>query len=66
MRRVGVGARIDIDPTELKLYEDAKQERDRELNGPLLDTIAERDSTESEVRDLIIAVARVEKRFAKW
>jgi hypothetical protein len=50
----------EFEPNELKLYEEAKQERDRELNGPLLDQIAERDSIESEVRDLIVAVARVD------
>jgi hypothetical protein len=50
---------IDIDnPNELEVYELAKRERLRDFHGPLLDQIAERDSMEKEVRDLIIAVAR--------
>jgi hypothetical protein len=52
---------IDIfNPNELQIYEAAKQERLRDFHGPLIDQIAERDSTESEVRDLIVAVARVD------
>jgi hypothetical protein len=38
----------EFEPNELKLYEEAKQERERELNGPLFDQIASRDSEEEE------------------
>jgi hypothetical protein len=50
---------IDIfNPNELQIYEAAKQERLRDFHGPLIDQADERDATESEVRDLIVAVAR--------
>jgi hypothetical protein len=52
---------VDVfNPNELEIFEAAKLERLRDLHGPLIDTIAERDSTESEIRDLIVAVARVD------
>ncbi len=38
----------EFEPNELKLYEEAKQEQDRELNGPLQDTIAARESQAAE------------------
>jgi hypothetical protein len=50
---------IDVfNPNELEIYEMAKQERLRDFHGSLLDTVAERDSAEKEVRDLIINVVR--------
>ena len=49
---------VDVfNPNELQVFEAAKLERLRDLHGPLLDTIAERDSTESEAM-MIINVAR--------
>jgi hypothetical protein len=44
------------DPGELALYEGAKAERLRDLHGPLLDAIAERDAIESEAQ-MILDVA---------
>jgi hypothetical protein len=48
----------EFNPDDLKLYEDAKQERDRALNGQLQDTIADREAAVKEVVDLVINVAR--------
>ena len=45
-----------FDPGELALYEGAKAERLRDLHGPLLDAIAERDAIESEAQ-MILDVA---------
>jgi hypothetical protein len=45
------------DPGELELYEAAKAERLRDLHGPLIDQIEERDAVESEAR-MILDVAR--------
>jgi hypothetical protein len=45
------------DPGELALYEGAKAERLRDLHGPLLDRIDERDAVEREVQ-MILDVAR--------
>jgi hypothetical protein len=51
---------IDVfNPNELQVFEAAKQERLRDFHGPLLDTIAERESTESEAA-MVPAVARVD------
>jgi hypothetical protein len=47
------------DPGELALYEGAKAERLRDLHGPLLDAIAERDAVESEAQ-MILDVVRVD------
>jgi hypothetical protein len=44
---------------ELDIYEIAKQERLRDLHGPLLDTIAQRDSIEAEAL-MILNVARTD------
>jgi hypothetical protein len=53
-------AGIDIfNPNELQVFEAAKLERLRDLHGPLLDQIAERDGTEIEAA-MIPAVARVD------
>jgi hypothetical protein len=46
-------------PNELQIYEAAKLERMRDLQGPLLDAIAERESTLSDAA-MIVAVARVD------
>jgi hypothetical protein len=45
---------------DAKTFKTAQAERLQDLHGPVLDTIAERDSTESEIRDLIVSVARVD------
>jgi hypothetical protein len=47
------------DPGELALYEGAKAERLRDLHGPLLDQIEERDAVEREAQ-MILDVARVD------
>jgi hypothetical protein len=39
----------DNNPNERQIFEEAKQSRLRDLNGPLLDAIAARESTESEI-----------------
>jgi hypothetical protein len=53
-------AGVDVfNPNELEIFELAKHERLRDLHGPLMDTIAERDSTEIEA-GMIPAVARVD------
>jgi hypothetical protein len=53
-------AGVDIfSPSELQVFEAAKEERLRDLNGPVLDTIAERENTLEEVA-MIVAVARVD------
>jgi hypothetical protein len=49
---------VDVfNPNELQVFEAAKEERLRDLHGPLLDAIAERDAVESEAR-MILDVAR--------
>ena len=54
-------AGIDVhNPNELQVFEEAKSQRLRDLFGALLDQVAEREKTEREVRDLILAVARVD------
>jgi hypothetical protein len=44
-------------PNELELYEGAKQSRLHDLNGPLMDALAARDSTESEIM-MVVNVVR--------
>jgi hypothetical protein len=49
---------IDIfNPNEVQVFEAAKLERLRDLHGPLLDTVAERENTLQEV-EMIVAVSR--------
>jgi hypothetical protein len=49
---------IDIfNPNEVQVYEGAREARLRDLRGPLLDTVAERENTLQEV-EMIVAVAR--------
>jgi hypothetical protein len=56
---------IDVfNVNEVQVFEEAKLERLRDLHGPLLDQVAERENTEREVRDLILAVARVDIQAA--
>jgi hypothetical protein len=47
----------EFEPNELKLYQEAKEEQDRELNGPLSDTITAREAVESEAL-MILDVVR--------
>jgi hypothetical protein len=57
-------AGIDVfNPNELQVFEEAKEQRLRDLHGPLMDTIAERENTEIEAA-MIPAVARVDIQAA--
>ena len=47
------------DPGEREIFEAAREERSRDLNGPLLDTIAARESVESEAL-MVVNVVRAD------
>jgi hypothetical protein len=52
-------AGVDVfNPNELQGFEAAKEERRRDLNGPVLDAIAEREAEVEEVVGLVINVVR--------